>query len=449
MSATVITQTRTRAALSHRKRPVPRRTGGPRRGRQTSLLESEPGFEEASEERKLARRFEVVKGTYARHPLHSLVKWHGRFTHYETRWAIESFLGGRSGSTVLDPFCGSGTVLLEAVLAGHWAYGLDCDPLARLVAKVKTTPLPPNLRESDFRPIRLFLDNLEVPESLTSELAQFQNRDHWFTPSAQSGLARILYSIRAVDDPDFRDMLMVSLANVVRPVSTADPKQIFPERTAHFEAKRPHVSEGHVIRLFRQEVWRVVGLLTRFVPQARASVIGDDARHIPLPDGSERSGVGLVDTNPPYIGAIDYVRAFRLERYVLQLVERDSDIRRKWIGQDRTDPSAFYADMGRVVGEIARVLQPGGYCVLRTANVRVHDVSLDVVDRFKTLFADVGMDHIVKVTDRISDERRTLFFVNRKHNGYIAEDYQLVFRKPGWSGSKSGLTTPTATRRIG
>src|ERR1039458_9185234 len=45
------------------------------------------------------------------------------------------------GDLVLDPFCGSGTVLVEAQLAGRRAYGADTNPLARLISRVKTAPL--------------------------------------------------------------------------------------------------------------------------------------------------------------------------------------------------------------------------------------------------------------------------------------------------------------------
>lgn len=43
--------------------------------------------------------------------------------------------------SVLDPFCGSGTVLLEAILSGRNAYGADANPLARKISRVKTTIL--------------------------------------------------------------------------------------------------------------------------------------------------------------------------------------------------------------------------------------------------------------------------------------------------------------------
>jgi hypothetical protein len=47
----------------------------------------------------------------------------------------------KQGEIVLDPFCGSGTTLLEASLSGINAYGADANPLARLISKCKTNVL--------------------------------------------------------------------------------------------------------------------------------------------------------------------------------------------------------------------------------------------------------------------------------------------------------------------
>ena len=49
----------------------------------------------------------------------------------------------QSSDLVLDPFCGSGTVALEAVLAKRRAVAFDCNPLAQFIAKVKVTPVDP------------------------------------------------------------------------------------------------------------------------------------------------------------------------------------------------------------------------------------------------------------------------------------------------------------------
>lgn len=54
---------------------------------------------------------------------------------------------GQPGQTLLDPFCGSGTSLVEARLAGLNSYGIDLNPLAVLIARVKTTDLPESAAE--------------------------------------------------------------------------------------------------------------------------------------------------------------------------------------------------------------------------------------------------------------------------------------------------------------
>ena len=49
---------------------------------------------------------------------------------------------GAAGDVLFDPYCGTGTSLLEAKLAGMDAVGTDLNPLARLIASVKTTAIP-------------------------------------------------------------------------------------------------------------------------------------------------------------------------------------------------------------------------------------------------------------------------------------------------------------------
>jgi DNA methylase len=50
-------------------------------------------------------------------------------------------------SSVLDPFCGSGTALLEASLLGHTAFGLDVDPICALISETKVTPFAEHPRK--------------------------------------------------------------------------------------------------------------------------------------------------------------------------------------------------------------------------------------------------------------------------------------------------------------
>ena len=95
--------------------------------------------------------FAGQKTAYATHGLHSFA---AKFPPQLARWGIETF--SRPGEVVLDPMAGSGTTLVEARLLGRSAFGVDIDPLARLIARVKATALAPELLEAAAGPSDLF-----------------------------------------------------------------------------------------------------------------------------------------------------------------------------------------------------------------------------------------------------------------------------------------------------
>src|SRR5438445_5662134 len=83
----------------------------------------------------------------------------------------------RQGDLVADPFCGSGTVLLESQLAGRRAIGADSNPLARLLTTVKTSPFPTS--DLDAATQRL-LDR--IPDEPRNGNPDVVNLEHWFYP---------------------------------------------------------------------------------------------------------------------------------------------------------------------------------------------------------------------------------------------------------------------------
>jgi len=72
-------------------------------------------------------------------PPHNFYKYPARFSPLFARQVIKAF--SRKGDTVIDPFCGSGTTLLEAMTLGRRAAGMDVSTLASFISRTKTTPL--------------------------------------------------------------------------------------------------------------------------------------------------------------------------------------------------------------------------------------------------------------------------------------------------------------------
>jgi DNA methylase len=70
---------------------------------------------------------------------HALYRYPARFSPHFAREVIEAFTS--PGELVLDPFCGGGTAIVEALSLGRKAVGCDINTLATYITKVKTTPL--------------------------------------------------------------------------------------------------------------------------------------------------------------------------------------------------------------------------------------------------------------------------------------------------------------------
>ncbi len=70
---------------------------------------------------------------------HNFYKYPARFAPSFAREVIRAF--SNAGELVLDPFCGGGTTVLEAMSLGRRATGLDVSSLATFIARAKTTPI--------------------------------------------------------------------------------------------------------------------------------------------------------------------------------------------------------------------------------------------------------------------------------------------------------------------
>src|SRR5207302_1075255 len=123
------------------------------------------------------------------------------------------------GDIVLDPFCGSGTVLLEALLAGRTPVGADSNPFARALALAKTTSLPPDLLRVEAA--RLFG---RIPSSANISAPDVVNLPYWFPPRTVGDLLRIKEAVAATEHPGAQRFFEVTFSGCVRRVSLANPR---------------------------------------------------------------------------------------------------------------------------------------------------------------------------------------------------------------------------------
>lgn len=153
---------------------------------------------------------------------HGLHPYPARMVPQIARRLIKAY--SEKGDLIYDPMCGSGTVLTEARLAGRNSVGVDINPHALLLAKVKSTPLMPSALRDRLEAIRKGLPTIESPDSPAVVRVDPPNLgidlNFWFKESAIQGLARLKALIdRTVKESVYREFFYVPFSLTTRFVS--------------------------------------------------------------------------------------------------------------------------------------------------------------------------------------------------------------------------------------
>jgi len=240
-----------------------------------------------------------------------------------------------SGASVYDPFCGSGTTLLEGYLNGHRSFGCDMNPLAAKIAKAKVGILDVNpdvVREA----VGTLVSRIEEGQTRpVNQREQFDAKcldevSKWFPEPVIAKLDRLLGSIRSVSEGVIRDFLEVVLSSIIREVSQQDPNDL------RIRRRKEPINDADVFQLYLdaldtqyarvEKFWSVRGYSPdKFRP---CRVVEGDSRNSEALDmlGLARNSVDLVLTSPPYATALPYIDTDRLS--LLVLFGMDSSARR-------------------------------------------------------------------------------------------------------------------------
>lgn len=378
---------------------------------------------------------------------------------------------------VLDPFCGTGTVMLEANISGRSAIGADANPLAVLIAQVKTTHIPAEklqrtLKSVIIRAQKCKKETTEPPKSIL----------RWFSPSTIVQLIRLEESINKVKSCDVRRFFLLCFSNLIKKVSFADPSISVPvklnpkrfaknpERKKAVEFKLQTLQCIDVYDKFEDicklNIRRVDSLRTLKEMGVSTEVVSNDARRITDTYGGNKlmtdECVDLVLTSPPYAGAQKYIRSSWLSLYWLgkKLPEEIRLLNNKNIGREDYHKSeinqyiktgiaaadavleSLYRDgkherayivgnylneMKLALDESSRVLKKGGYMVIVIGNNTVCNRPFDTQDYLTTYLESKGMQLQFKLIDDIKSYG--LMTKRNKTASTISCEWVLVFKK--------------------
>lgn len=355
---------------------------------------------------------------------HGIHRYSGKFIPQIAARAID--LLSKPGDLVLDPYCGSGTTLVEAALLGRRALGVDLNPLAVLIARTKVSPIPARRLRRLSQRLREELCIEDGPtgplfESMPWVAAGQDARltdpwyTKWFQPHVLKSLVAIDIAIRAVGNDAERNVARVAFSDILRRSSNAHtgyPNVMF---NKHAPAK------PSPLRPFFSALDKVVEMVEQLERTGArwgdVGVVQGNAAALEI----ERNTVDAVVTHPPYIGSIPYA-----EYGVLSLTWLGADpkeLDRALTGGRRQTSNVVarfetgYRDM---LGETARVLKPGGYAFLMVGNPVVKGSLIDLADMTLRLAEAAGLRFAA---------RAVRGGINRRANK-MGDEHLLFFRKP-------------------
>lgn len=266
------------------------------------------------------------------------------FPPHLVRTYVERF-GLGSGGQVLDPFCGTGTTLVECKKLGLSSAGIEANPMAYFASRVKVdwNIDPGRLLSHATEIATLALARLKA-EGLDDQpaLPLFQTRGD--KPSAPvmrmlpEASARLLLRGSISPLPLHKTLVLLEAIDELRDGAIGDHERIALARAIVSEIGNlqfgpevgvgPPKEDAAVIAPWLRNIRAMAADIRELAPasQVKAEVHQVDARQV---SGVLRPGsVDAVITSPPYPNEKDYTRTTRLESVILGFINSKDDLRR-------------------------------------------------------------------------------------------------------------------------
>ena len=329
---------------------------------------------------------------------------------------------------VLDTFMGSGTTLVESKILGRNAIGIDVNPLACLISKVKTTTIKKSelveiskilisLKEDilDLRGNTTAFNNGEKKAIIDNSISKtlHPNIVKWYHQNVIHELLTIKSRIDTVENKDVKDFLLVSLSSILRGVSNATSgfgnlminKQAFP---------KTRIYEKFVIVV--RDMLKSMSEFNKEATNSDIRIINHDSRRIEFIDDET---IDFICTHPPYMAAVPYAEYQKLSLWWLGFSQYELEKRLIGGRRSRADtPDRFFHDINMALMEMNRVLRKKKYCCIIIGNPVYNSKIWKLNDFIKKDATDIGFILLTEINRR--KYRSTM--------GKMKEEFILIFR---------------------
>ena len=341
---------------------------------------------------------------------------------------------GREDGWLLDPYCGTGTSLVEASLSGMHSVGCDINPLVRLIATAKSTPICLSALDETISKFNKYIFQIEYQDSNLPDapIPDIQNLSYWFSEEVIKTLVHLRAAINDVKDKTLQNFILVAFSETVREVSYT--------RNGEFKLYRMPENKlkdfnPDVLDIFSKKLHRNRQGLASYLEKRKdvnASVSTANTVEGELPEPRPPDGYDIVITSPPYGDSQTTVAYGQFSRLAAEWIglpnARKVDkiamggIRSKetligspvssavekirLIDEKRAgEVSAFYIDLERSISSVARACSSHATICYVVGNRRVKGVVLPTDEFVVDTFCQHGFVHKTTIVRNIPNKR--------------------------------------------
>ena len=360
-------------------------------------------------------------------PIHRIHSYPAKFPAFITTKALQhAEQQGVNVRVVADVFCGCGTTAVEAKKKGKDFWGCDINPVAALIAQVKTHHYRDEVLVRYFEAIT---EEFHRTKPTAEDYARINDRiRYWFEERNIDDLIRLDRAIRRQTTAYslHRKFFLCALSNILKPTSRWLTKSI----KAQLD---PDKSLRRVMEAFEVQfaLMRKANQTNRFpIPKPQVRIRTQNFLGAMEPEW----GVDLIVTSPPYVTSYDYASIHQLSTLWLRYTSDYRALRKNMLGnqcgvgppepteindlgararetyndllcKDRAKARSvarYFLDIDRTVAKCGRILNNGGMAVFVIGNTRYKDVKIDNAEHLTDCMNRAGFYGVEAVQRKVS-----------------------------------------------
>lgn len=347
---------------------------------------------------------------------HSIHSYHAKYIPEIPKYFLDKY--SKKGDTIFDPFCGSGTTMLEAMISERNSVGVDISFIAYKISKAKTTVVTQEQLEETFSKFKTDYNNMNSPKNRV-----FPDKYVWYTKSNADTLDKILSTIDKIEDENIKNIYETAFSSILKRVSN---KRKTWNNGYIADNVLPNTNfDGDVYRIFTnkiKEYHKKYNELNKALENKKPTTAKVYNKNIL--DYKTDIKFDAVITSPPYPFAVDFVKYNRLTYYwfnenVLEFCEKETGSRHK--RNRKNSLNDFFEEMEEIYLHIFKFVKKGGYFCMTVGNTKQNKKEIMFYEWLENIFLKNGW--------RIIENKKRKLKNQSMAQKRIKEEYVVVFQK--------------------